>query len=130
MFIFIILLFSLEQLESENQILNTKCQFKCFVAVTVWKVKNSLVFTFFEMPWQQNFVWHLGFSILVLVTSWSNENNIKIKIHLLSNLFNIFPLIMRHVSQIGEYDKTRKKAGKTIDTRCHQTVSVMEKANN
>ena len=33
---------------------------------------------------------------------------------------------MWHVAQICEYDKTRKKAGEAIDTRCHQTVSVIK----
>ena len=54
--------------------------------------------------------------------SLRNDNNNN----LFSNFLNIFALIMWHVAQICEYDKTRKKAGEAIDTRCHQTVSVIK----
>ena len=58
---------------TKNQILNTKCQLKFFVVVSIRS--SSLI----KLKWQpKNFGWHLVFSIWFLVTNRSNEKNIDL----------------------------------------------------
>ena len=64
------MLLSLDQPVAKNQILNTKCQLRFFVVITIQKEKRQPgLFSFHDATTtKKTFSWHLLFSIRFLVT--------------------------------------------------------------
>ena len=69
-----VMFFSLDRLLTKKQMLNTKCQPKCFLVIAIWKEKMT-TFPILISVWNNNkdFGWHLVLSIRFLVTGRSTK---------------------------------------------------------